>query len=120
MADVTLCRILPSWVESDPMRGRALDALGLQASADRIADVLLPGLSVLTTRARYYSLLVWARRACGKQTDEARIHRLEVALATREAMLHPKEPVSDDGAQWRCRFVGSRNLPRAPQATPYD
>ena len=26
--------------------------------------------------------------------------------------------MSDD--ETRCRFVGSRNLPRAPDATPYD
>lgn len=107
MAIVTIYRLLPSWVESDPLRGRATDSLGLQSSADRIADVLLPGLSVQTTRARYYSLLVWARRACGKHPDEARIHRLEVALAVREAMLHPKE-LSDSETEWRCRFVGSR------------
>lgn len=116
MADAALRRSLPSWVEFDPVRGRAVDALGLQQSADRIADRLLPGLAVTTTRARYYSLLTWARRTCGKRADEDRIHRLEVALAVREAMLHPK--TSEDVR--RCRFVGSRNLPRAPHDTPYD
>jgi hypothetical protein len=119
MAEITLHRLLPSWVESDPLRGRAIDALGLQATADRIADELLPGLSVLTTRARYYAMLAWARRACGTRTDETHIHRLEVALAVREAKLHPKEPASADGANDRCRFVGSRNLPRAPQQEPF-
>ena len=91
MPDIALHHLLPSWVESDPLRGRAIDALGLQLTADRIADVLLPGLSVQTNRARYYALLAWARRACGTHVDEARIHRLEVALAVREAKLHPKD-----------------------------
>lgn len=72
MVDIALHRLLPSWVESDPLRGRAIGALGLQSTADRIADVLLPGLSVLTSRARYYALLAWARRACGKHADEIR------------------------------------------------
>ena len=118
MPDIALHYLLPSWVESDPLRGRAIDALGLQLTADRIADVLLPGLSVQTNRARYYALLAWARRACGTHVDEARIHRLEVALAVREAKLHPKESASDD--ETRCRFVGLRKLPRAPDATPYE
>jgi hypothetical protein len=120
MAEIALHRLLPSWVESDPLRGRAIDALGVQATADRIADVLLPGLSVLTTRARYYAMLAWARRACGARADETHIHRLEVALAVREAKLHPKEPPSEDDADDRCRFVGSRNLPRGPQQVPLE
>jgi hypothetical protein len=115
---VALNIVLPSWVESDPLRGRAIDALGLQATADEIADLLLPGLSVQTDRARYYSMLAWARRACGSRVDESRIHRLEVALAVREAMLHPKKPGSEEGADDRCRFVGSRDLPRGPAETP--
>ena len=52
-----LSGILPAWVEPDPLRARATDALALQAVADRLADRLLPGLSVLTTRARYFTFL---------------------------------------------------------------
>src|SRR5690242_17441659 len=97
--------LLPHWVEADPLRSRAIDALGMQRSADQIADVLLPGLSVLTTRARYFSMLAWARRVCGNQADETRIHKLEVALAVREARLHPDQSPRSGGAG-RCRFVG--------------
>lgn len=103
MGQLLLCRVLPTWVEADPLRGRAIDALGLQLTADKIADELLPGISVLTVRARYYSVLAWARRACGPKVDEERIHKLEVALALREAILHADNEDS-------CRFVGSRNL----------
>lgn len=99
---------MPSWVEPDPLRSRAIDALGLQTTADRIADDLVPGLSVLTTRARYFTVLSWARRACGPQHDEARIHRLEVALAIREAATSRSTPEHAD----TCRYVGSRNLAR--------
>lgn len=99
---------LPSWVEADPLRGRAVDALGLQTTADRIADEILPGLSVLTNRARYFGLLAWARKMCGRYADEQRIHRIEVSLAVRESQLHAGARDEDDGE--RCRFVGSRNL----------
>ncbi|MEO7732161.1 MAG: hypothetical protein ABIY55_14395 [Kofleriaceae bacterium] len=112
------CHLLPSWVEPDPLRGRALDALGLQATADQIADVLLPGISVLTKRARYYAMLAWARRACGTRADEEAIHALEVALAVREARLHPRESAAASSASELCRFVGARNLPRAPMQEP--
>jgi hypothetical protein len=106
---------LPSWVEADPLRGRAVDALGLQATADRIADEILPDLSVLTNRARYFAMLAWARKACGKRADEERIHSLEVALAVREWLLHGK--TADDDSD-RCRYVGSRNLAGLELASP--
>ena len=79
--------ILPAWVEPDPLRARATDALALQAVADRLADRLLPGLSVLTTRARYFTFLAWARDESGRDHDERLIHRYEVALVFAEALL---------------------------------
>ncbi len=98
--------ILPAWVEPDPLKSRAVDALGLQAIADRPADRLLPGLSVLTTRARYFTFLCWARQKAGKRLNEHEIHRFEVALALTESRL------SEDDAQHQedCRFVGKRNI----------
>lgn len=104
-----MIRTLPSWVEPDPLRGRAIDALGLQLTADKIADQILPGLSVLTRRARYYSLLCWARSVCGDRADERRIHRIEVALAIRESQLHDA---------YACSFKGLRNLKSRPRTKP--
>lgn len=109
---------LPSWVEADPLRGRAVDALGLQATADRIADEILPDLSVLTTRARYFAMLAWARKVCGRRADEERIHALEVALAVREWALHGPTDRGDE--RERCRYVGSRNLAALGLTTPPD
>lgn len=40
--------LVPRRVEPDPLNGRAVDALGLQATADPITEQQLPGLSVLT------------------------------------------------------------------------
>jgi hypothetical protein len=103
--------ILPAWVEPDPLRARATDALALQAVADRLADRLLPGLSVLTTRARYFTFLAWARGESGRDHDERQIHRYEVALVFAEALL------SDGDATHAvsCQFIGSRNVRTLPR-----
>jgi len=116
MTNRELRQSLPSWVEADPLRGRAVDALGLQATADRIADQILPDLSVLTNRARYFAVLAWARKVCGRNADEDRIHSLEVALAVREWLIHGKAAGED--VQDRCRYVGSRNLAGLRLASP--
>lgn len=97
--------ILPAWVEPDPLR-RAADALGLQRVADRLADRLIPGLSVLTTRARYFTFLAWAREQSGVTVNELDIHRCEVSLVFAEAIRSSKAP----GHEQSCTFVGSRNV----------
>lgn len=103
--------ILPAWVEPDPLRARATDALALQAVADRFVDRLLPGLSVLTTRARYFTFLAWARDESGRDHDEHRIHRYEVALVFAEALLSDKDGKHAES----CQFVGSRNIRTIPR-----
>jgi len=98
---------LPYWVERPPGGSRGLDPLGLQARADSIADRLLPNISVLTWRARYFSFLCWARLRAQHETNRERaIHRWEVSLAFREDKLNrnSKEHGND------CPFVGSLNI----------
>ncbi len=106
-----LSGVLPAWVEPDPLRSRATDALALQAVADRLADRLLPGLSVLTTRARYFTFLAWARDESGHDYDEHRIHRYEVALVFAEALLSDEDASHAES----CQFVGSRNIRTLPR-----
>jgi hypothetical protein len=103
--------VLPSWVEPDPLRSRATDALGLQVVADRLAERLVPGLSVLTTRARYFTFLCWARDQVGRGHDEGGIHRWEVALTLAEARISDEDPTHGG----TCRFVGSRNVKGHPR-----
>jgi hypothetical protein len=82
------------WVAADPARERGVDALGMGAQADRIADRLLPDLSVATTRARYFSFLCWAvKKSQGTTTPDVVMHRLEAELAIEEAMGHRRDPV---------------------------
>ena len=81
------------WVLADPSTERAVDPLGMGAQADKIADLLLPQLSVTTTRARYFSFLCWAvRKSVGKVPM---IHRLEAELALEEAVRHNGESATD-------------------------
>lgn len=83
------------WVEPDPDRERAVDPLGLGGQADRIADRLLPSLSVLTRRARYLSFFCWAvRNTNGQRNQIGSIHRLEAALAFEEAQKHREQTPS--------------------------
>ena len=84
------------WVLSDPARERAADALGTGAQADRIADLLVPQLSVTTTRARYFSFLCWAvRQSASSSHPISAIHRLEAELALEEAALHRDDANGD-------------------------
>lgn len=77
------------WVLPDPQGERAVDALGTNSVADRIADQLLPHLSGQTWRARYVSFLCWAvRRTAGRTGWSESIHRLEAELALKEAENH--------------------------------
>ena len=50
-------RTLIAWVESDPSREIGVDPLRLEYLADRIANHILPDISVLTRRASYLSFL---------------------------------------------------------------
>jgi|GEM_PF-4544725 len=82
------------WVQPDPSTERAVDPLGMGAQADKIADRLLPQLSVMTTRARYFSFLCWAVRKSVGSAPITVIHRLEAELALEEAIRHNGEPAN--------------------------
>lgn len=97
-----------AWVLADPNRERAVDPLGMGLQADRLADRLLPQLSVTTQRARYFSFLCWVvRKAGGSASARTAMHRLEAELALEEAEAH-----SADGAD-ACPGVIGRARARA-------
>lgn len=99
-------------MQSSFRREAAPDPLGLQATADRLAEQLLPGLAQYTNRARYYSFFCWTRKhAAARHTGHAQIeHEMrawEVALtfcafgsAEAECQGHT------------CHYVGSARLKR--------
>jgi hypothetical protein len=109
------------WVEADPERERAVDALGLGAQADKLADSLLPGMSVLTRRARYLPFICWAVKKTERASNRlGAIHRLEAELACQEAKRHLEKPseCSDVVGAGRARTHLQNNggaFPRRPE-----
>lgn len=77
------------WVQANPGREIAVDALGLASQADRIADALLPKMSVLTRRARYLSFLCSARK---KSHSLPELYRREGLLALAAARVLESDP----------------------------
>jgi len=53
---------LPKWLVTDVLLPSSRDPLGLQADAERLANRLLPGLTVFTNRIGYFFFLSWALR----------------------------------------------------------
>lgn len=102
---MTAAHPLPHWVRADPAQERIQDAVGLTTILDECASSILPGISVLTRRARYLSFHCWARRrvANGSTTD---LHAWEVSLAHAEHHLHrhQHEPPAE------CSFLGKNNI----------
>lgn len=81
-------RSLPYWVESPPLDKGSIDPLGYLAPRERIAEKLLPGVTVATLRARYLSFLCWAIKKTGNRPAE--IDRWEAALSIGEYRRHLK------------------------------
>jgi hypothetical protein len=91
---------LPKWLVSDPLPPSSRDPLGLQADAGRLADQVLPGLTVFTNRVGYFFFLSWAVRELNKRerlaAGERRelLNRLERALVMCETVYHGLEGFS--------------------------
>jgi hypothetical protein len=96
---------LPHWVRADPTQERVLDAVGLTTILDDCASAILPGISVLSRRARYISFHCWARSRV-PSGDQTELHAWEVSLAHAEHRLHRiqgEHPVD-------CSYLGKNNI----------
>jgi hypothetical protein len=106
-----LIRHIPRWIVADERPPSSRDPLGWQADAEQLANQLLPGLSVFTSRVGYFFFLPWAIRqinAIGKLTLASRLdllNRLERALVLCETLFHG----DDVGA---CYHQGQRSKRR--------
>lgn len=56
----------PVWNKRIEESDRALDPLGMNRVNDRFLNDLLPGITTVTPRARYYSFYIWALNEVGK------------------------------------------------------
>ena len=106
--DRELASLIPCWLDPQQMPPGSRDPLGLQAHAEHIANKILPGLTVNTTRIGYYGFLCWAievvnhREPLTRATRREMLHQLERALVLCEFVYHGAE---DDS----CRIIGQRN-----------
>lgn len=106
--DREFASLLPHWLDPQKMPPGSRDPLGLQGHAERIANKLLPGLTVTTTRIGYYGFLCWAiqlvngREPLHGVARREMLNRLERALVLCEFVHHGTE---DDS----CRVVGQRS-----------
>jgi len=100
---------LPKWLVSEALPPSSRDPLGLQANAERLANQLLPGLTVFTNRVGYFFFLVWALRKLnhyeGLDTGDRldRLNRLERALVLSESLYHGQDYLKD------CNHQGQRS-----------
>ncbi len=93
---------LPEWVEPAAGQDGSIDPLRFLAEADYIAERLLPGVTVVTTRIRYLSFLCWAIHRT--QNSPNQIDRWEIALSIGEFTRHSSNNKRE------CKFLGSRLL----------
>lgn len=92
---------IPAWLEPPPTDPGSIDPLGFLARAEKLADQLLPGVTVTTRRIRYLSFLCWAIEEAEGNTTE--IDRWEVALSVGEHLRHRDETTE-------CSYLGKRLL----------
>lgn len=107
---------VPQWTKLSKKRG--VDPLGMQNSSVRIYQRLLPGISNVTLRVRYYGLYVWLADRYARDigdTDQAtwqrRIRRAEALYALIAQVKGGEKGVG--GAEWaekRLATAGERKL----------
>jgi len=106
--DSDLDALLPRWLEPNRLPPGSRDPLGFQSHAERLANEVLPGLTVFTSRIGYYGFIAWAvnqlngERLPATVSRREHFHRLERTLALCEFIQHGQEDRS-------CRLLGQRS-----------
>ncbi|MBY8987734.1 MAG: hypothetical protein KGD61_04720 [Candidatus Lokiarchaeota archaeon] len=59
----------PVWNKRIEKSDRALNPLGMNRVTDKLLSELLPGITTVTPRARYYSFYVWAVQKAGEKSQ---------------------------------------------------
>lgn len=117
--DTKFAALLPRWLEPLKLPPSSRDPLGFQAHAERLANELLPGVTVFTSRIGYYGLLTWAVQFLNQRPSPSgasrleRLQRLERALALCEFTHHGAEDNS-------CPLLGQRSRTQILQSAQAD
>jgi hypothetical protein len=108
------------WVEpATPIRG--LDHLGVQAPCIALYAQLLPGITNVTDRARYYSFHPWLIRSFEQRYQNHSIEEFRRVLRRAEclfaliAIRHARVEADDDDARHGIGMVGRFTLLRIPE-----
>src|SRR5438094_8117270 len=108
------------WVEpAKPIRG--LDHLGVQAPCIALYAQLLPGITNVTDRARYYSFYPWLIRSFDQRYGDhsmvsfQRVLRRAECLFALTAIRHGRVVADKDEGRHDLRMVGRRKLMRIAQ-----
>ncbi len=116
--DTRLTALLPQWLEPFVLPSGSRDPLGLQGPAERLVNVVLPGLTVFTFRAGYYGFLSWAIRTVNALPAEdvpPRLPRREILNALERA-LALCEFVHHGVGDESCPLIGQRSKLRVLSA----
>jgi hypothetical protein len=117
--DADLHALLPRWLEPNRLPPGSRDPLGLQNHAERLANEILPGLTVFTSRIGYYGFIAWAVKQLNEEILRERafrrdyFHRLERTLALCEFVHHGQEDRS-------CSILGQRSKTQILQSAVKD
>ena len=117
--DHTFEALLPHWLEAEKLPPSSRDPLGFQVHAERLANELLPGLTVFTSRIGYYGFLARAVQIINSlpcptgQTRQERLQRLERTLVLCEFVHHGAEDKS-------CPLLGQRSKTQVLQSAEGD
>lgn len=116
-----LTKIFPVWSrEPDRSEGDSEDPLGFQRYVQSFSEEILPGLTVQTERARYYSYICWSASKILKDYQKKnkyngeiiwrdfqdKINIFEKILALSEAAYHEQDEDNE------CKYIGIRKAPK--------
>jgi len=116
--DSKFASLLPRWLEPLKLPPSSRDPLGFQALAERLANELLPGVTVFTNRVGYYGFVAWAVQHVNQPSLPVganrldRLQRLERALALCEFTHHAPED--------NCTLLGQRSRTQILQSARAD
>ena len=74
----------PVWIKPASITKKTQDPLGLDRVSNRLTSDMLTGITVLTTRARYYSFYVWVIKNINDVENIVRFDQFENAFFDRE------------------------------------
>lgn len=119
-ADRVFEALLPNWLEPRRLPPGSRDPLGFQNFAEQqLANKLLPGLTVFTSRIGYYGLIAWAVQKLNENGSKAGVpprelfHRVERAYVLCEFVYHGT-------ATHECRVLGQRSKSEVLQSALQD